>query len=261
MSYPSKIHNPNKACCTIAPVASDYKPQGTYKQFASFQKAYFTGPTDTDRALLCIFDIFGFWPQTLQGADYLAKALNALVVMPDFFEPTGAFDLSRYPPKTDEDKAAIQSFFGGIAKPDVMLPKVRDAAAGLKALGKTKVAAYGFCWGGKIVTLAGAEPLFDAVACVHPAMLTVADAENLSVPLGLFPSKDEPLEEFDSLVKAISSKPFAAKNSYKVYPTMHHGWAAARADLETKRTRRNTPICTTRSPVIMRTSGPKPLDP
>jgi dienelactone hydrolase len=40
-----------------------------------------------------------------------------------------------------------------------------------------------------------------------------------------------PRPQYEKLVKAISTKPFASKNAYKIYPTMHHGWAAARADL------------------------------
>jgi len=34
------------------------------------------------------------------------------------------------------------------------------------------------------------------------------------------------------MVDAISTKPFASLNAYKLYPTMHHGWAAARGDLK-----------------------------
>jgi hypothetical protein len=32
-------------------------------------------------------------------------------------------------------------------------------------------------------------------------------------------------------MKALSTKPFASKNSYKHYANMFHGWAAARANL------------------------------
>jgi dienelactone hydrolase len=45
-----------------------------------------TGPQTSTRALITIYDIFGIAPQTLQGADALATALNCLVIMPDFFE-------------------------------------------------------------------------------------------------------------------------------------------------------------------------------
>jgi len=98
-------------------------------------------------------------------------------------------------------------------------------------------------------------------------MLSVQDAKALSIPLGLFASKDESREEvrdlwshkgrcisfafapqFDKIVNVLSEKPFADKVDSKYYSNMfviyltiapetypfstrHHGWAAARGDL------------------------------
>lgn len=117
----------------------------------------------------------------------VAKALNTRVYMPDFFEPNEPFPASKYPPQTPENKAAIQAFFGGPAKPDVATEKLKKFAQVLKQDGAKKVGAYGFCWGkseamvtvvhmfipaagGKVAISAGGEgtPL-DAVAMVHPA--------------------------------------------------------------------------------------------
>jgi len=225
------IHNSNTACCSIPPVQSSYQPAGTTKAYAGFKKAYVTGPEDTGRALIGVYDIFGFYPQTQQGADILAKTLDAKVVLPDFFEPDAPFSASDYPPDTDEKKAKLQAFFGGPAKIDKAVANVKKVGETLKGDGAKNVVVYGYCWGGKVATLVGADSSFDAVAAIHPAMLSAGDADSLAVPLGLFPSKDEPIDEYEKLVKAISTKPFASKNAYKHYPTMHHGWAAARADL------------------------------
>jgi dienelactone hydrolase len=69
--------------------------------------------------------------------------------MPDFFEPNEPFPVSQFPPKSDDDKAALQAFFapGGTAE-------VAKATTALNAFGKTlkdkgfkTVAVYGFCWG------------------------------------------------------------------------------------------------------------------
>jgi dienelactone hydrolase len=38
------------------------------------------------KAILVIYDIFGFFPQTIQGADILAASGDYQVFMPDFFE-------------------------------------------------------------------------------------------------------------------------------------------------------------------------------
>lgn len=53
------VHNTNKACCTIPPVDSDYEPKGSFKSFGSFEKVYVTGPSSSDKAIICVYDIFG----------------------------------------------------------------------------------------------------------------------------------------------------------------------------------------------------------
>ncbi len=45
-----------------------------------------TGPATATKALITVYDIFGPAPQTLQGADGLAIALGALVIVPDLLE-------------------------------------------------------------------------------------------------------------------------------------------------------------------------------
>ena len=94
-----------------------------------------------------------FKPQTQLGADMLADALNARVVMPDFFEPSDAWDVSRHPPQTDEDKAAFQKFFAGPAKPADAVVKLERVVRALKEEGAKKVGAYGLCWGRSSVRL------------------------------------------------------------------------------------------------------------
>ena len=77
----------------------------------------------------------------------LAAALNARVVMPDFFAPSPAWDVAKHPPKTAEDKAAFQAFFGGPANPAVAVDKLARVARTLKEDGALRVGAYGLCWG------------------------------------------------------------------------------------------------------------------
>ena len=54
------------ACCKLPPVEADYTPKGTYETINGF-KTYVTGPEDSDKAILSIYDIFGYSPQILQG--------------------------------------------------------------------------------------------------------------------------------------------------------------------------------------------------
>lgn len=106
-----------------------------------------TGPEGTSRAIICLYDIFGFYPQTQQGADVLAKTLNAKVVMPDFFEPDPPFPSENYPPANDEQKAQLQAFFGGPAKIDKAVANVQKVGQALKGSGVTQLGVYGLCWG------------------------------------------------------------------------------------------------------------------
>ncbi|KAF7306597.1 Dienelactone hydrolase family protein [Mycena indigotica] len=212
---------------------SAYTPKGTFKSVGDFKKVYVTGESNSaTNALVCVYDIFGYFPQTEQGADMLASSLNVTVYMPDFFEPNEPFPSENFPPTTDEGKKALQDFFGGTASPPAAVEKLTAFGQHLKSNGAAKVGAYGFCWGGKVTLVSGgASTPFDAVSIVHPAMMSVGDAEKLTVPLGIYPSKDEPVDEYVKIVNSLASKPFASRCDNKLYANMHHGWAAARADL------------------------------
>ncbi|KAI0793236.1 hypothetical protein C8Q75DRAFT_804052 [Abortiporus biennis] len=228
------IHNTNKACCSIPPVKSDYVPKGTFKSIGNFKKVYVTGPeTLGEAALVCVYDIFGFKPQTQQGADIIAENLKIQVLMPDFFEDGHPWPVEHFPPKTDEDKKKLQEFFGSIASPPKNMEKLLEFGHQLKDKGVRSIGTYGFCWGGKVIILAGAQQAtpFSAVSLVHPAMLHAEDAQNLNVPIGLYPSNDEPENEFHKMVEIMKKKPFADKNDYKKYDSFH-GFAAARANLD-----------------------------
>lgn len=82
----------SSACCSIPPVIdqTNYKPKGTYEKVGHFEKAYVTGPPDAHTVLLGIYDIFGYFNQTLQGADILADK-GYRVVLPDFFRGMSSF--------------------------------------------------------------------------------------------------------------------------------------------------------------------------
>lgn len=60
------------ACCTVPPVSHDYKEKGSFTQVEGM-KTYQTGSSSAKSGILVVYDIFGFFPQTLQGADILAN--------------------------------------------------------------------------------------------------------------------------------------------------------------------------------------------
>jgi len=226
----STYPNTNEACCSIPPVSHDYTPKGEYKAYAGLDKCYFVGPTGTGKVIVIVYDIFGFFPQTLQGADILAETLQARVIMPDFLKGQ-PWPVDKFPPGSIADKAALQVYFGTTANPAFTLPYITAVGAELKKDGATKIGILGFCWGGKCAFKAGGEDWVDAVATVHPAMLSADDVDNIKVPVAMYLSQDEPIEEYQKLVDTLADRPFATKNSWKVYPSVNHGFAAARANL------------------------------
>ncbi|KAI0035292.1 hypothetical protein K488DRAFT_43713 [Vararia minispora EC-137] len=228
------VHNDNIACCTVPPVSSSYEPKGSFIPYAGFNRVYAVGPINAPVAIICIYDIFGFKPQTQQGADMLSVALDARVVMPDFFEPSAPWDTSRHPPKTKEDQEAFQAFFVGPANPGAAVEKLERVARALRVDGAKHVGAYGLCWGGKVAALAGGkETPLSAIGTAHPAMLKADDTTSLSIPLAIYVSKDEPQDEYTKILDILKTKSFADKTDSKF-----HGWAGARANLNDPENRR-----------------------
>lgn len=87
------------------------------------------------------------------------------------------------------------------------------------------------CWGGKIAILASDKrDVFQATAVVHPAMVDPNDAKGISNPIMILASKDEPADDIKSFESNLLDDVKKA-SVVKTYGTMHHGWAAARADL------------------------------
>jgi len=220
----------SSACCTLpAVVESGYEPKGSIVSYGGFDKTYVVDSPDAKSAIIIVYDIFGISSQIQQGADILSKTLNAKVVVPDFFRGNER-DVNNWPPTTPEGRAERDAFFKDIGDAKKRLPELLGVAEALKKDGITRIGALGYCWGGKVSILAGALPdPFSAVAAVHPAFIINADADNLMVPLGFYPSKDEPNDMIQYVSSVASAKPFAAKNDFHHFDTVHHGFAGARA--------------------------------
>jgi len=61
---------------------------------------------------------------------------------------------------------------------------------------------------------------FASVAIVHPAMLSPEDGDTIAVPLGFYPSMDEPKDVVEKIHKAVEEGEFAVKCVFKLYDTM-----------------------------------------
>lgn len=224
----------DKACCSLPAVTThDYKPKGTYTKLADLD-VYTTGPPHSSRALVAVYDVFGFAAQTLQGADLLSHSLDALVLVPDFFRGK-PLPLSLYPPDTDEKKKIAGEFVKGTANIDANVAKLAEVVneAKRKYEGVKGWGCYGLCWGGKLAVLSsGSGTDFKAAGTAHPGRLAKEDAEKLTIPFICLFSKEDGTPE---LVKEYGEALEKSKeNVVEKYGSMHHGWMGARAKLEDK---------------------------
>jgi dienelactone hydrolase len=153
----SSTQQPSKACCSIPPIiAKDYQHKGTYQTIGGL-KTYATGPADAAHGILMISDVFGFFPQTLQGADILAYANHEKpyrVFMPDWFDGE-PMPVEWYPPNTEEKKRNLEHFFQTKAAPPATVAKIPGVAKALQeaAPGVEKWGILGLCWGAKVGSL------------------------------------------------------------------------------------------------------------
>lgn len=220
-----------EACNTIPPVVAEgYETTGKWEEVGGL-KTYVTGNASSKKGLVDVYDVFGPAPQTLQGADALAKALDILVVVPDFFkgEPMQAAWFETPTEETDKLKAA---FFAKAMEMDKNAKNLLDftSAAKEKWSGVESWGAFGLCWGGKVVVLTSdsATP-FSASGQVHPGRMAADDAKLVTIPHIVLASNGEPADVVKEYAEILvgEGKPHVVET----YGTMHHGWMGARAKL------------------------------
>ena len=192
-----------------------------------------TGPSNATRGIFVIYDIFGYSPQILQGADILATSDHEKqykLFMPDFLGSEAA-QLSWWGLPDGERQAKLGALFGGIAKPTSVAEKIQACMKELTAKHPniTSWGILGYCFGGKCEALALAKDghPFKAGAQCHPAMLDPQDAAKIEIPIAILASQDEGKDAVEKYEKALK-----AGGKSEMYPDMVHGWMAARGELE-----------------------------
>lgn len=179
-----------------------------------------TGPTNATTALIMIYDIFGFSPQILQGADILTASSGSSnpahhhrVFMPDFLAGNLA-DPAWFPPDTAEKRSKMGAYFGpsGPANAQKMvgaLLAVREEMGSGRYGNFDKFAVMGYCWGAKIAVLTSMEgSKFDVAVQVHPSGLDAGDAPKVTVPMCMLASQDEDAGVVKAFDEALSVKKF-----------------------------------------------------
>ncbi|KAI0393802.1 alpha/beta-hydrolase [Xylariaceae sp. FL0594] len=230
MSTMPAQHGHSEACCNIPPiVAKGYDTKGSYEELGGY-KTYVTGPSDTTKGIITIYDIFGYYPQTLQGADILATSGSSKykVFIPDWFKGDPC-PIEWFPPNSEEKQENLGAFFQKNPPPGVAQALPGYVKAVSEKYPEIKDwAVLGFCWGGKVVSLVTSSPEnpFKAGIEAHPAMVDPADASKIKIPLALLASKDEDAEAVKKFEANLSGPKYV-----ETFPDQIHGWMAARSDL------------------------------
>ncbi|KAF7547761.1 hypothetical protein G7Z17_g7499 [Cylindrodendrum hubeiense] len=237
MSTMPASHGHNQACCNVPPVVGKgYKAKGSYEEIGGF-KTYVTGPSDATKAIVVVYDIFGYFDQTIQGADILAFSddhQKYKVYMPDWFEGKPC-PIEWYPPTTEQQQKDLGQFFGTNPPPKTagLIPDYVKAVQA-KDSSISKFGIIGYCWGGKVVALttkAETNP-FSIAASIHPAMVDATDAKDVKIPTILLASEEEDVAEVKKFEETLT-----VPKHVEIFADQIHGWMAARADLEDARVR------------------------
>ncbi|GAM83776.1 hypothetical protein ANO11243_017660 [Dothideomycetidae sp. 11243] len=221
----SAVHN-SKACCELPPVqVKNFTPKGEYKEYNGKQ-VYVTGRTDAKKAIFFLYDIMGYTPQTLQGADILAGAGDYLVVMPNFFQGDTA-KVEWFSDPTPENKAAMGQWMSKLTlKADEVNSHIAHAKETFPSV--ERWGAIGYCWGGKVAAVhSGKDSPFVVAVQTSPAMMDPADAEKITIPFATLGSKDEGAEAVNAFTDALKVPKLG-----KTFEGQVHGFMSARADLE-----------------------------
>ncbi|KAL9097389.1 MAG: hypothetical protein Q9165_000284 [Trypethelium subeluteriae] len=199
-----------------------------------------SGPRASTHALLILYDIFGYYPQTLRGADILASSAY-LTIMPDFFDGHPA-EYSWYPPSSPEKEENLNTFLAGPAETQKTLSRLWSLKASLELLfpSISSWALLGYCWGGYVAFYAASRSEKPFATCVHlhPGFPSPEVAAKIAVPVLVLNSRDEigeeerpPFEE--ALGQDVGDgKEIKDRSRILTFEAMEHGWMSARANLE-----------------------------
>ncbi|WP_411026160.1 dienelactone hydrolase family protein, partial [Salmonella sp. s58078] len=133
-------------------------------------KAYVTGSSQSNIAILLISDVFGYEAPNLRKlADKIAGA-GFYVVVPDFFHG------DPYAPENTERPLPVWIQSHGM---DKGFEEAKPVVAALKERGFSAIGAAGFCWGAKVVVELGKSDYIQAAVLLHPARVTVDDIKEL----------------------------------------------------------------------------------
>ncbi|KAG0286804.1 hypothetical protein BGZ96_009154 [Linnemannia gamsii] len=221
-----------EVCCNTSPTNAEWVNKGVDKVLPTKvngedRLTYRTGPKESKRGIIGIYDIFGFHPTAYQFFDRLALANEGFKVsVPHMFKVVSPVE------QLLGNRPALMEWVSkhGDYKNSHLDALIRAAVEDLRADGCTSFSIIGQCWGTWIAVQAASEEdsLFLAAGGPHPSMTTIETVKDVRCPLILLASKDE--DDMLPVVESVKHKNFAVESFHKRFENMHHGWCGCRGD-------------------------------
>ncbi|KAI8608401.1 dienelactone hydrolase [Chytriomyces sp. MP71] len=222
------------ACVALKAFRSGYEPEGSLVSAITDGHDYYAAPPSvpSTHAVIWVHDIFGVHPNAKQAVDIVSAAINAHVILPDFFR--GAL------PDRSKGREAILAFVEEHSYENHVRDDLINIIKWLKdTKGVTSVGVFGLCWGGRIAFSAGQDSgeefsIIQAIGTAHPSRLDERDGgKGLRVPVCFLPSSGEDEAIMNSIWQEILSNTDKRVTSLSVhhrYDNMPHGFAGAGND-------------------------------
>jgi len=220
-AHDPRFQKVNKQECPILKQEIDYQPLGRDWQLGNLS-IYETVDLTPKRLLIAVYDIFGDTKNTRLFADLLAQHYGFRVIVPDFYraEP---WDHTKWPPVPAEYAEWNERVanWDTIVQYDVQ--NILSHYASTQGISEAGI--FGFCWGGKISTLAATQlPQIKAAGLVHPSSVTNDMAYDVQAPMYLFPCLDDPdMVPFYDILR----EKFGENSGHIRYVDMCHGFATS----------------------------------
>jgi len=211
-----------EVCLKNKAITGDYTPLGRIINIGNLPVYEYEAPENVNeqRMLIAVYDIFGFGSENLKHVtDQLAIQSGGFrAVLPDFFR--GESSGNQIEPGWIDRVGDWNS----IVKPDLI-----NVVQHYQSEGVEEFAIFGFCWGGKVATLASIElsEFFKASALVHPSSVTNDEALDVQIPMYLMPTQNEP--DMLPFYEVLQSK-FGNNSGHRRFDDMVHGFAGARGN-------------------------------
>ncbi|KAL6252556.1 hypothetical protein RBB50_000275 [Rhinocladiella similis] len=203
-----------------------------------FGLQYRTGPLTAKKAIMHVYDLFGYTNQTFQGADMLSTQGKEpyLVLMPDFIGSRKAAKLEWFEPGAD--KQALHNLIADVTSKeqmDLIAQVVGMVQSDPSYAHVQRWAGAGFCWGAKGLSLIASnlgKPRLDVLALTSPSRLDPEDAKSIAIPTMVLDSQGEEEQTIRDFMANLTGV------KYRERFDEIHGWMSARAKLDLDRPRK-----------------------